>query len=150
LGNMSIVMWRRSLRGSEIKMSVDIGLLLDGKSGDKGFVKNFLVSPAQFIVDFEPLNVEKDGNVEIAGVIEADIPVDVELLKKAFSVKREDGKDVKDVTFDVVQDGDTSSYFFSVKGIKKEERDVTYIVSYDMTGLEAQDKDFKTFNVGRR
>lgn len=133
--------------GSEIKMSVDIGLLLDGKSGDKGFVKNFLVSPAQFIVDFEPLNVEKDGNVEIAGVIEADIPVDVELLKKAFSVKREDGKDVKDVTFDVVQDGDTSSYFFSVKGIKKEERDVTYIVSYDMTGLEAQDKDFKTFNV---
>ena len=67
--------------GSEIKMSVDIGLLATGKSGDKGFVKNFLVSPAQFLVDFEPMKIEKDGSIEISGIIEADIPVDVELLK---------------------------------------------------------------------
>lgn len=133
--------------GSEIRMSVDIGLLLDGKSGDKGFVKNFLVSPAHFYVDFAPMKVEKDGNVEIAGVIEADIPVDVELLKKAFTIKREDGKDVKGVVFEVVRDGDASTYFISIKGIKKEAQDVNYVVSYDMTDLEANDKDSKTFSV---
>jgi len=133
--------------GSEIKMSVDIGLLATGKSGDKGFVKNFLVSPAQFLVDFEPMKIEKDGSIEISGVIEADIPVDVEILKKAFSIKREDGKDIKDLAFDVVQDGETSTYFISIKGIKKEAQDVNYVVSYDMTDLEANDKDSKTFSV---
>ena len=133
--------------GSEIKMSVDIGLLLDGKSGHKGFVKNFLVSPASFVVDFEPMKIEKDGSVEISGVVEADIPVDAELLKNAFNIKREDGKDVKDAFVEVVRDGETSSYFVSIKGIKKEERDVTYIVSYDMTCLEAQEKDARAFNV---
>ena len=133
--------------GGEIKMSVDVGLLVDGKSGEKGFVKNFLVSPAHFFVDFDPINVEKDGNVEISGMIEADIPVDIELLRKAFSIKREDGKDVKGITIDVVRDGDTSSYFLYLKGIKKEENDVSYILSYDMASLEATDKDSKIFSV---
>jgi len=133
--------------GSEIKMSVDIGLLVDGKKGEKGFIKNFLVSPAHFYVDFEPIKIEKDGNIEIAGTVESDIPIDTELLKKAFSVKREDGKDAKDVSIDVVQDGESSSYFLSIKGIKKEDHDVSYIVSYDMTSLDAQDKDSKTFSV---
>ena len=133
--------------GSEIKMSVDVGLLIDGKAGQKGFVKNFLVSPSHFYVDFEPIKIEKDGKIGIDGVIEADIPVDVELLKKAFSVKREDGKDVKNITIDIVQDGNTASYFITMKGIEKEEDDVSYIVSYDMSALESDDKDSKMFKV---
>lgn len=134
--------------GSELTMSVDLGLLLEGKAGKRGFVRNFLVSPPSVFVDFLPIKLgsEKDS-VEITGSIETDIPQKLEDLKNIFIIKREDGKELSPLNVEIESGLGETSYNFYIKEIKKEDVDVSYTVSYDSTSLGSTDKGSRTYSV---
>ena len=133
--------------GSEIKMTCDIGLLTEGKKGEQGFVKNFVVFPPSIVIETKPLKAGKDkDSVEIEGSIETDIPYNEEDLKKIFTVKKED-KTIEDIKLEVVKGKIPTSYSFSIKGIKRENKDVNYTVFYDGSSFGAMLDDFENYRV---
>lgn len=132
---------------SEIKMSVDVSLLFDGRKGEAGFIKNFIVSPPSLFVQMEPLKIKGEGGlIEIDGQVETDIPYTIEELTKLFSIKREDGKSV-DASLELAQGSSSTNYLLNVKGIKKEEGDFNLLVEYDGSSIGAQEKASTIYQV---
>jgi len=134
--------------GNEISMSVDVGLLFDGASGNKGFVKNFIVQPPTLTINWLPqqLGKEKD-EVEVKIEIETDIPYTLEKLKNVFNISRDDGKSLDSANIEIMPGSSDSSYFLSVKGIKKEVDDFSFLISYDGSPIECNAKDVKSYTI---
>ena len=134
--------------GSEISISVDVGLLFEGTSGNKGFVKNFIIQPPTLNINWLPqqLGKEKD-EVEVKAEIETDIPYTLEKLKNVFSISRGDGKSLGSANIEVMPGSSDSSYILSVKGIKKEADDFNFLISYDGSAIECNAKDVKSYTI---
>ncbi len=133
---------------SELKMSVDLGLLFEGVAGERGFVKNFIVSPATLFVDLKPLKISSEkGGVEIEAYIETDIPQKLEDLKNLFSVKREDGKTLEEISLEMSPGAQDKSYILRIAGIKRENADFNLIVEYDGSPLGAIEKDAQSYAI---
>jgi len=137
-----------SEEGGELSMRVDTGLLFEGVSGNKGFVKHFVVSPASLLVNWLP---QSSGNakdeVEVEAELETDIPCALEKLKSIFSIAREDGKSCEGVNIELVAGSSESSYLLSVKGIKREANDFVLLISYDGKSIDSNAKGERGYTI---
>lgn len=132
-----------------LKLTVDIGLLIENVAQKQIFSNIFTIAKPELKVSSAEIipSKNKDDVVSFEAVCEADIPIELETVKKMLNAKIEIDGVSKDTSIEIIQGSNTNQYKIKLSNIKRQKNTSSLIIQKDLKQIGSDEVDKIVFSI---